>query len=225
MLRDFDRMSVLKKFKSTYSKSFDYDEYFSSMDVSDEKKEEIRSLSKKLEIIFLIMFALYATNEEDDEVFLVAYQAYMEKMREFLDFKNGNSYIEEQAREVILEIIETTDRNVEDDDVSESEDGFESDSYYLSSSRAMLIAANEATMAMNYRDYVKAIKDGMNKKTWVTEKDNRVRKTHAAIDEDTIGIFELFQVGDSTMMFPKDSSLGADANEIVNCRCVARYSK
>ena len=88
MLRDFDRMSVLRKFKSTYSKSFDYDEYFSSMDVSAEKKEEIKSLSKKLEIIFLIMFALYATNEEDDEIFLVAYQAYMGKMREFLDLKN-----------------------------------------------------------------------------------------------------------------------------------------
>ena len=45
-------------------------------------------------------------------------------------------------------------------------------------------------------------------------------------DDDTkIGIFERFNVGNMQMMFPRDVSLGAGPEEIVNCRCSLRYSK
>lgn len=54
-------------------------------------------------------------------------------------------------------------------------------------------------------------------------KDQRVRKTHREVDGETIPIDEVFLVGESLMRFPKDTSLGASAEEIVNCRCVVKY--
>ena len=58
-------------------------------------------------------------------------------------------------------------------------------------------------------------------------KDGRVRHTHIRLDEQKIGIFEHFDVGKTQMMFPRDTSLGADAfpEEIINCRCSLRYTK
>lgn len=52
---------------------------------------------------------------------------------------------------------------------------------------------------------------------------------HSLIARDGINgkyvpIGNAFHVGDSWMMFPKDTSLGADAKEIINCRCSITYS-
>jgi hypothetical protein len=60
-------------------------------------------------------------------------------------------------------------------------------------------------------------------KTWQTMGDNRVRASHRAVNGQTVPIDQPFQVGTSMLMYPADSSLGADAKEIVNCRCSARY--
>lgn len=225
MIFKFDEISTLKNFKSSYKGTFDYDNYFSTMDATEKEKEEKKTLAKKLEIVFLIMFALYVENEDDDEIFATAYESYLEETQKFLDVKQNSAYIEEHARKIILNVIETTNKNIEDTEDEEEETTKENDSYYLSYKRAKLIAANEATLLVNYREYIKAVKNGMTKKTWVTEKDKRVRKSHKEIDEETIDIFKPFEVGSYFMMFPKDTSLGADENETANCRCVAKYSK
>lgn len=60
---------------------------------------------------------------------------------------------------------------------------------------------------------------------WVTMKDSHVRKTHMAVDNKKISIFDTFKVGNSEMMFPKDQSLGAATKEITGCRCTLRYFK
>lgn len=66
---------------------------------------------------------------------------------------------------------------------------------------------------------------GFTKKQWVTMGDNKVRQTHRAAAGQIRLLEEPFIVGDSMMMFPQDSSLGASAAEIVNCRCSMRPIK
>lgn len=66
---------------------------------------------------------------------------------------------------------------------------------------------------------------GFTRKQWVTMGDSRVRQTHREAAGQIRLLEEPFIVGDSMMMFPQDSSLGASASEIVNCRCSMRPIK
>jgi hypothetical protein len=55
---------------------------------------------------------------------------------------------------------------------------------------------------------------------WLTRQDDHVRPTHqAAHGQRVIGTAEPFRVGDSLLMYPGDTSLGASMNEIMGCRC------
>ncbi|GAF75877.1 unnamed protein product, partial [marine sediment metagenome] len=57
---------------------------------------------------------------------------------------------------------------------------------------------------------------------WQSRKDDRVRPTHVKADGQTVkGTTEPFTVGDSLLMYPGDTSLGADMAEIIGCRCFA----
>jgi hypothetical protein len=61
------------------------------------------------------------------------------------------------------------------------------------------------------------------KKSWATLRDKKVRTTHREAEGQTRIINEAFIVGGSRMMFPGDRSLGAPIKEIANCRCSAMY--
>jgi hypothetical protein len=60
-------------------------------------------------------------------------------------------------------------------------------------------------------------------KTWVSQGDSLVRETHLRADGQTVPSNKPFSVGDSLLMVPGDTSLGASLNEIINCRCAAQY--
>ena len=97
--------------------------------------------------------------------------------------------------------------------------------WLLSADRARFNAENEANDVLNYSDYRDAVEKGYTKKTWYTEKDDRVRKTHVPLESKTIPINEFFKVGDAYMRFPKDSYLAANyPEEIIGCRCACDYS-
>lgn len=66
---------------------------------------------------------------------------------------------------------------------------------------------------------------GYNRKQWLTMGDSRVRLTHQEAAGQIRLLEEPFLVGNSFLMFPQDSSLGASASEIVNCRCTMRPIK
>lgn len=95
--------------------------------------------------------------------------------------------------------------------------------YWLSEDRAILNAENETNTLFNYEQFRQAKTDGLLNKQWLTMKDERVRETHVEVDDTIIPIDTPFMVGDSLMMYPRDRSLGASADEIVNCRCSCRY--
>ncbi len=57
-------------------------------------------------------------------------------------------------------------------------------------------------------------------KRWVATEDGRTRDEHAEADGQEVPIDEPFVVGGEEMMYPGDISLGASAENTINCRCV-----
>jgi len=59
------------------------------------------------------------------------------------------------------------------------------------------------------------------KKQWIAVLDDRTRPDHAAADMQIKEMNEPFEVGESLLMYPADSSLGAPLSQTINCRCIS----
>jgi hypothetical protein len=200
-----------------------YKEYFSKMSISDKEKQERIAFSEQMEEVVLYILALIETtieNGESDQEYIQT-QFYDKYLDVVLGYMLIDSYIKEYVLETSKQIIGTTFSHI----VEKHPDSEQAtDDYYLSNDRAMFISECEANSILNYRQYSKALKSGKTKKTWIDVGDKRERKTHLEVGGTTIPINEPFSVGDSLLMFPTDHSLGASADEIVNCRCSIQYS-
>lgn len=60
-------------------------------------------------------------------------------------------------------------------------------------------------------------------KVWDASGDGRTRDSHAYAEGQTVPTKQPFMIGGSLMMFPGDSSLGAPASQVINCRCRSQY--
>lgn len=190
-----------------------YETYFGEMEISDKEKKERLELAKELEPIFISFFYAFLESGEDEDNFLQSLSAEYEKAAlKFLRVREPPAYIKEYSEKITEDIIRTT---IENKDTP----------YFTSVERAMNIAANEANTIGNYREYTRMVKQGYKYKTWITMNDDKVRHTHAESNGYKIGIFDSFRIGASEMSFPRDYSLGASAEEIVNCRCSLKYTK
>lgn len=188
--------------------------YFSVMDISDEQKEDREEAAKDLFPIFLFLFALidyaleydlsydYVLTQFRIEFGTVAYQYY----------DDAEAYIDRITKEVL-------DATLEDKGVLSS---LKDDDYWTGSDRALELGENEANSLLNYQELKKAIQNGYTKKQWVTERDNRVRKSHIEKEGKTIPINEFFQFADCKMLCPHDVVNGT-ARQVSNCRCSLRY--
>lgn len=190
-----------------------YETYFGEMEISDKEKKERLELAKELEPIFISFFYAFLESGEDEDNFLQSISAEYEKAAlKFLKVREPPAYIKEYSEKITEDIIRTT---IENKDTP----------YFTSVERAMNIAANEANTIGNYREYTRMVKQGYKYKTWITMNDDKVRHTHAESNGYKIGIFDSFRIGAFEMSFPRDYSLGASAEEIVNCRCSLKYTK
>lgn len=61
-------------------------------------------------------------------------------------------------------------------------------------------------------------------KEWLSTRDNRVRDSHEATNGQKRPMNEPYSVSGYSMMYPCDSTLGAPASEIIQCRCSEVYS-
>lgn len=93
----------------------------------------------------------------------------------------------------------------------------------FANSHALAVTRTEINAVGNLAALDAAYRSGARFKTWVTFGDNKVRPSHKAVNGTRIPIDEAFTVGNSKLMFPNDTSLGADAEEIVNCRCTLKF--
>ena len=197
-----------------------YKEYFSKMSILDKEKQERIAFSEQMEEVVLYILALIETTIESGETDqeYIQTQFYDKYLDVIASYMLIDTYIKRYALSVTKQIIDATFERFSSEDKSITDD------YYLSNDRAMFISECEANSILNYRQYSKALKSGKTKKTWIDVGDKRERKTHLEVGGITIPINEPFSVGDSLLMFPTDHSLGASADEIVNCRCSIQYS-
>lgn len=197
-----------------------YKEYFSKMLISDKEKQERITFSEQMEEVVLYILALIETTIESGETNreYIQTQFYDKYLDVIASYMLIDTYIKQYALDVTKQIIDATFERFSAEGKSITDD------YYLSNDRAMFISECEANSILNYRQYSKAVKAGKTKKKWIDVGDKRERKTHLEVGGTTLPIDEPFSVGDSLLQFPKDTSLGASADEIVNCRCSIQYS-
>ncbi|MCV0348458.1 MAG: head morphogenesis protein [Nitratireductor sp.] len=98
--------------------------------------------------------------------------------------------------------------------------------------RGETIAPTETLAALNQsqqESYQQAIDKGLInrqdvRKVWKSAHDSRVRHSHQLLDGESVGFDEAFATPlGNRMRFPGDTSLGASAADIVNCRCRVDY--
>ena len=205
----FDELNVL----SENRRSEPYEEYFDKMSISDEQKRLRIAFSEKMEEVILFVLSLIETMVKNEEVD----QEYIENelSEQYLAiaaiYFAVDDYITDYVRQFSHDVVQSTFDHIKEE-------------YYLSRDRAMFISECEANTSLNYKEFTDAIKSGKKYKTWKDIGDKRERKTHLEVGGTTVPIRELFAVGNSLMLFPKDTSHGASSKEIVNCRCSIQYS-
>lgn len=85
--------------------------------------------------------------------------------------------------------------------------------------RSELIARDQTLRSSNYGNHEIFSDWNISKREWLTTIDGRERPSHNEANGQVRGIDEPFDVGGSQMMFPGDDSLGAELEEIIQCRC------
>lgn len=208
MAREFDELNAPEK----YSRSVPFDIYFGEMDITEEQKEKRIAVAEELDELMLFLFALIAAMLETDSldrdyILIQVNQRYLQIAGKYVDV---DKYVEDYIKRFSDTFIQTTFDRIDD-------------LWYLSADRASFIAENESETTWNYEEYKKAIKSGKTKKKWDDVRDSKERKTHREVGGTIIPIEDTFVVGNSLMRYPKDDSLGADAKEIINCRCTIKY--
>lgn len=187
------------------------EDYFDEMELTEEEKEQRKKFSYEMEDILLFIFALFSVMRQYDYInkqYIVGQlqSRYSEVVLQYMDI---NKAVDDYIQRFSEEIVDTTLK-------------YPDEEYYLSNDRATIVSVNEANSILGYRQLQEAKKRGYTRKTWITEGDKKVRKTHREVDMKEIPIDEYFLVGDSLMMYPHD--FNAEAKETVNCRCSIVYS-
>lgn len=96
----------------------------------------------------------------------------------------------------------------------------------LSPARAQTIAWTETHAATNYGSYSAARVSGESlAKIWLANADDRVREEHEDASGQKRSLDQPFTVDGEHLMFPGDSSMGASARLVVNCRCFIQYAR
>ena len=225
-LMKFDRLNVLSENepisderKRISRKKIPIHEYFEDMQISEEQKQKRIRLANLLLADVLFLFALSKGN--NDKQYLV--KSFQNR------YTNSVKSVAQQDKELSLYIGKVcesiVDTTVKDTNKSSDLTDSASNEYRTSIDRAMNIAENEANSILNNDEYRNALKNGCTKKKWISFGDERVRMDHADVDGEIVDINKPFHVGGYLMMFPKDDSLGAGLEEIVNCRCSVEYLK
>jgi Phage Mu protein F like protein len=92
--------------------------------------------------------------------------------------------------------------------------------YEFSESRAETIARNEIITAGRSGQYFGDIQSGMViGKKWRSANQERTRDAHRNADGQVVRVDEPFIVDGEQLLFPGDTSLGASASNVIQCRC------
>lgn len=194
--------------------------YFSAMSISEKQKaERVRFATQLAEALidaFSVIAVMYVSGYVTEEIVKANIdKAYREVVG---NYAIVDKYVADTINVCVQSVASTTLKSLKSND-SEEVDKI----YALSHKRAFLVSEIDANTFLNYVDYSDAKYEGKTKKQWLTMQDNKVRDTHSEVDSKIVPIDELYIVGGSLMRFPHDMKYGADAKEIIGCRCGVEY--
>ena len=191
--------------------------YFEEMELEPEEIEKRIETANGLDNLYLALFLLMSASIVAGESVADENSYWSDYLtRGYNDVLAENGYdiddpmISRRVDDTVTEVLNTTYEHI-------------AQNYYLSHDRAVMIASNDTNAFANYEQHVQAIKAGYAHKRWMAMKDKKVRHTHVWADGEEMDIQKPFIVGGYEMLFPLDQSLGADAREVVGCRCTCRY--
>ena len=190
-------------------------EYFGEMNLTEEQKDDrIRFTEQANDELLGVMELIVASLEFGEIDYDFIRETLEERWLEVIgSFAVIDDYLRQYAADYAMNFVEATETNI-------------SDIWFLSEDRALYNAENGANDTLNYKEYVDAVKRGYKAKRWLTERDRKVRRTHAELESKTIGIMDYFDVGGVLMRFPKDYEMAFDApQELIGCRCTVKYIK
>ena len=190
------------------------DEYYSVMEISEEKKKKRKKTAWELFDLFMLFFSWFKEAEKNGidstTYFLLKLEDDLQNL--IADDMGIDDYFVTYLATVALGIYTVTMQHKDE-------------KYYLSEDRAASLALNESLSIHNHLDLKQAKRAGYNVKIWRTELDNKVRPTHIVMEGVRKPIDELFVVGGSLMEMPHDITHGAGMSEVANCRCWLEFTK
>jgi hypothetical protein len=127
-----------------------------------------------------------------------------------------NGLIEASRKTIVKEVLPAVREAVHDDDSDELEDLFDLTGFWFIEDARQSIENNDDKHDILYSLVAPY-------KTWVAIIDNVTRESHINADGQTVGLDDVFSVGDAILSEPGDDSLGAGSEEICNCRCSCCY--
>lgn len=208
-----DEINVVRSEDSQKSET-KYEEYFSSMVLGARQLKRRIQMAKELEEALFLLFLAWFYEADEEEAEDNFRNDYLDIVEKYDDVGLEDEFVEYIVL-LAAALQESTEKNRDDP-------------YFTSFDRASYVAANEANTALNKIEYAEAKADGKTKKTWHTERDLRVRKTHVPLEGQTIPIDGVFNVGGVKMKFPKDMETDPGnlnlLRETANCRCTVAYS-
>ena len=207
--------------------------WFEGMGVSVSEKKKRIDLSLDYCEIIIMLFQLIEGNHPKESCVEFAEER-LKIIAENYVGKRNIAYINDWSHKEAEKIVDVTIRNEEkiSEDSEDKEIVMEfgnvdmhipEKEYWTSEERGLLIGVECATITANFDDLSRAMDRKCTRKTWITEADDRVRKTHEAVHGTEIAINDYFQVGNSYLLFPGDISRDAEDKEICGCRCFCEY--
>ena len=91
----------------------------------------------------------------------------------------------------------------------------------ITDGRSRRIARTESTAAANFAHHEAYAEGAVAEVEWVAAGDDRTREDHADANGQRVELGQPFSIGSDLLLFPGDSSQGASAANLVNCRCVS----
>lgn len=147
--------------------------------------------------------------------------------------RSARNYVFGPGAERIRRITETTRNKIRqfltdalDKGWSIQETAKELSSYTqaINKSRAVVIARTEILSSSNYGAYLGAKSSGLQlQKVWLATPGVRTRDSHRTANGQTVGLDDVFTVNGQRLLHPGDSSNGANASNLIGCRCTVFF--
>lgn len=201
------------------NKAIPYEQYFGEMDLDEEEIEERIAMAEDLEsdafgYIFTAIAVASTLGALEGEQYYIdsLYERYRDVVEKYgYSVDNGYELVDDYIYGASELIVGNTFKNM-------------NNAYFFSDDRAMFCAEEESNSVGECKAFVKALLQGKRYKTWSAIIDKRTRDSHRDYNGTSVPITEPFDIRGSLLMYPRDVSLGAAAEEIVGCRCSALYS-